>query len=260
MNYGMYLSASGMLTNMYRQDVFANNLANAKTVGFKVDEPTIAQRAPEAIEDGFGVEVSNRLLETIGGGVLAGPQRINFSPGQLQHTGNPFDFALDSPKTFFNIQHVDENGEQRVMLSRDGRFTRDKDGFLVTMSSGKKVLDHKDKPIVVPGEGVFAINESGHIYVDNEKIGTLGVSGVTDTDKLTKFGQNLFTWGGSDDIRTQPQHAPVRQNHIETSAVDPIKTLMKLVSATKAANGSANMIRYHDQLMQQAVNTLGRVA
>ena len=35
MIYGLYLSATGVLTNSYRQDVIANNLANAETVGFK---------------------------------------------------------------------------------------------------------------------------------------------------------------------------------------------------------------------------------
>ena len=35
MNYGMHLSASGVLTNMYRQDVFANNLANVGSIGFR---------------------------------------------------------------------------------------------------------------------------------------------------------------------------------------------------------------------------------
>ena len=33
MIYGLYLSATGVMTNSYRQDVIANNLANAETVG-----------------------------------------------------------------------------------------------------------------------------------------------------------------------------------------------------------------------------------
>ena len=80
MNYGLYLSASGVLTNLYRQDVFANNLANSETVGFKPDSPTVRQREPEAIEDNLGLGASQRLLDKLGGGVLAGPQSIRFSP------------------------------------------------------------------------------------------------------------------------------------------------------------------------------------
>ncbi len=33
MNYGLYLSATGVLTNMHRQDVIANNLVNSTTTG-----------------------------------------------------------------------------------------------------------------------------------------------------------------------------------------------------------------------------------
>ena len=33
MNYGLYLSASGALNNLYKQDLYANNLANASTIG-----------------------------------------------------------------------------------------------------------------------------------------------------------------------------------------------------------------------------------
>ena len=70
MNYGLYLSASGVLTNLYRQDVFSNNLANVETVGFKQDLPSIRQRAPESIEQQFGSDVSKRLLDKLGGGRL----------------------------------------------------------------------------------------------------------------------------------------------------------------------------------------------
>ena len=88
MNYGLYLSASGVLTNTYRQDVFANNLANVETPGFKPDLPSIRQRDPEAIEDNLGFQGSNELLDRLGGGVLAGQQRINFNQGTLRPTGN----------------------------------------------------------------------------------------------------------------------------------------------------------------------------
>ena len=44
MNYGLYLSATGVLANTYRQDVIANNLANSETVGFKRHLATFQQR------------------------------------------------------------------------------------------------------------------------------------------------------------------------------------------------------------------------
>ena len=50
MNYGLYLSAAGTLSSMFRQDVIANNLANLNTVGFKPDMVYNRQRLPERLE------------------------------------------------------------------------------------------------------------------------------------------------------------------------------------------------------------------
>ena len=52
----------------------------------------------------------------------------------------------------------------------------------------------------------------------------------------------------------------VRQAHLEASAVDPIMTLNDMIAATKGAEASAKLMQYHDHIMGQAVNTLGRVA
>ena len=48
MIYGLYHSAAGMMTAEYRQNVIANNLANADTAGFKQDVAVFAERVPEA--------------------------------------------------------------------------------------------------------------------------------------------------------------------------------------------------------------------
>jgi len=35
--------------------------------------------------------------------------------------------------------------------------------------------------------------------------------------------------------------------------------MMEIVAATKAATGNANMIRYHDQMLNQSINTFARL-
>ena len=66
MNYGLYLSATGVLANTYRQDVIANNLANVETVGFKRNIATFQQRLTEA-QQRRNSQLSNPLLDHIGG-------------------------------------------------------------------------------------------------------------------------------------------------------------------------------------------------
>ena len=51
MIYGLYLSAAGVQTNSYRQDVIANNIANAETVGFKKDLALFDQRLTDRLGD-----------------------------------------------------------------------------------------------------------------------------------------------------------------------------------------------------------------
>src|SRR5690606_13067862 len=75
MDYGLYLSAAGVLTNMHRTDVHANNLANVATTGFKPDFAVIRQRLPERLEDNIADVPAHELLERLGGGVLVDPTR-----------------------------------------------------------------------------------------------------------------------------------------------------------------------------------------
>ena len=260
MNYGLYLSASGVLTNLYRQDVFANNLANVETAAFKPQVPSIRQRAAESIEDPASFGVSQRLLDRLGGGVLAGPDRVSFEPGALQRTGNPFDVALDDEHSFFAVRYVDPaTGDAGFRLTRDGRFSRNSDGELVTQA-GFKVLDPVGNPIVVPGGVPAHIEATGRVVTDGgEVLGQVQVARVADTTRLFKQGQGLFNYKGGDP-RQIVDNPVVIPGHIEGSGVDPIKTLMNVTGAGKAASANADMIKFFDRMMDQAINTFGRVA
>ena len=261
MNYGLYLSASGVLTNLYRQDVFANNLANVETTAFKRDVPSISQRDPESVEDHFGYEVSKRLLDRLGGGVLAAQQRIDFGPGPLQKTDRPLDMALESPDAFFTIHALEPGAQQPdLRLTRDGRFSRNAQGYLVTLAGGHRVLDINDQPIRITGEAPVKVDPTGRLYQQGEQFAKIQITAVTDKNQLAKHGENLFRFKDDRDIRTPDRQPTVKVGFIESSGVDPITTLMKLINSTKNVSANGNLIRYHDLLMDKAVNVLGRVA
>ncbi|MHC4590466.1 MAG: flagellar basal body protein [Planctomycetota bacterium] len=82
MNYGLYLAASGALTNIHRQEVITNNLANATTAGFKPDMVYARQRLPERLESGAGTD-PKELLEQLGGGTALMPTRLDLSQGAV---------------------------------------------------------------------------------------------------------------------------------------------------------------------------------
>jgi flagellar basal body rod protein FlgG len=260
MNYGLYLSASGVLTNSYRQDVYANNLANVETVGFKPDIPSIRQRSAESIEDpATGAAFRNALLDKLGGGALAGPQRIDFTPAPVKR-GGPLDLALRGENAFFAVQDADAKGVEGIKLTRDGRLGRDAEGYLITAASGRRILDTADRPIQVGSTYPIDINSTGEVRQNNEVVAQIQVAGVDDLAHLHKEGDNLFGWDGRGDARAKASDATIRPGFVETSGVDPIHALMQMVNATKDATMGGNLIRYQDEMMDRAVNSLGRVA
>lgn len=259
MNYGLYLSASGVLTNSYRQDVFANNLANVNTVGFKPDLPTLTQRQPEAIEDLTPLGTANELLDRLGGGVLAGPQRTSFAAGPIEQTGRDLDVALTDTNSFLAVEQVDpETGVAGVRLTRDGRLAVDGQGYLVN-ATGHRVLGNNDQPIAVEPNAKITITPDGRLQQNGGDVAQLQIARVNDTAQLEKAGANLFAFKGNDPRVANP-NPTLRVGALESSGTNAIATMMNIMATTKAATGNANLIKYHDQLMDSAVNTLGRVA
>src|SRR5256714_3183439 len=121
MIYGLYLSATGVVTNSYRQDVIANNLANAETVGFKKDLASFVERRTAAAERGLGSGSSDPMMEHLTGGLWTLPTTVDVSQGELEATGHNLDCAVVS-KGYFLAQ--DGKGQQN--LTRDGRFAIDR--------------------------------------------------------------------------------------------------------------------------------------
>jgi flagellar basal body rod protein FlgG len=264
MNYGLYLSASGVMVNAHRQDVLSNNLANVNTVGFKPQFSDVRQRPAERIEDNvadFGL--SQFMLEKLGGGVYAGDHHTSFAPGAPVYSDRPLDVALTSNDTFFAVEQLDsKTGQREVRLTRDGRFERNSQGELVTQA-GHRVLGPNDRPILIEAGASVEFGPEGQVIQRDNQGNTIGEDRLqvarVDTDALLHIGGNLFEMTGGDSRETVENPA-VKPRHYESSGTNSISTMMEIVAATKAATGNANMIKYHDLMMDQSINTFGRVA
>src|SRR5688500_10989497 len=207
MIYGLYLSAAGVVTSSHRQDVIANNLANAETPGFKRDVALFQQRLTEAQRRRRGIgsgsdDRSVDLLEHLGGGILASPTRVDSRQGDLDRTGSPLDVAILGEGYFA----VTDRGETR--LTRNGRFMLDKEGNLVLSgAAGNKVLDPDGNPVRLPGgEGNVEIRADGQVSRNGQPIGKIGVFDVPDPSRLTKQGGTLL--GYPDRLAIKPVATP----------------------------------------------------
>ena len=248
MNYGLWMSAAGLSTEVHRQDIIANNVANAETAGFKADTAFTIERPAPAQDLGLAT-ASAEMLTRLGGGVLANQTMTNYDQGSMVD-GGPLDLALDG-EGFFMIRDGDSTA-----YTRDGRFKRDRDGFLVDID-GRPVLNERQRPIQL-GEGEVQIATDGtvSVKVDGllEEVARLGVA-APPQDVLRKSGDNLFQVpeGTKVDAAKDPR---VNQGRYETSNVDPIQSMSELIQSSRSVQAAARFIDFHDRMMELAVTRI----
>jgi len=252
MNYGMYLSAAGVQTSLHKQDVYANNLANANTVGFKPDTVVTRERLIERLEDPHLMVSPHWLLEQLGGGQLVEPTRVMLRQGSLVRTGNDLDIALEG-NGFLTVR--DRQGE--TALTRDGRLTVDDSGLLVMTTTGLPVLNDAGEPITITPDVPLTIDSDGAIRQEDVLVDQLALVQPDDPTALRKQGENLFRLDGN--TTTLPSDVAVRQGFVESSAVDPVKAMMAMTGAAKAVQSNARMMQYHDQTLNNLFSRVGRV-
>jgi flagellar basal-body rod protein FlgF len=263
MNYGYNIGAAGVLTALHRQDVATNNLANIQTVGFKPDTAFTVPRQAVRQEDGLMSIPSNALLERLGAGVLLAPNRTNFKQGAITQSRNPFDLAIegDGFLTVAGSKGGVGGGAagDEIRLTRDGRLTMNTEGRLVTIGDGREVLDASGRPITLNPAQDFQVEGDGRILQGGQDVATLGFVDVPNRGVLRKVGDNLFALSAAAASSKVPATGTIRQHAIEESGSDPIRAMMDVQAAADAVGTTSKIMQIHDDLMNRAINTLGRV-
>ena len=255
MIYGMYLSASASLTQMARQDVASNNLANVDTVGFKPDRFHIRQRDAARQEDGLYNLDSNAMLERLGAGVMPLPTTVDTTSAPLRDTGNALDVGIEG-RGFLAVRYGE--GPDAVRLTRDGRMTINAAGTLVRATDGSSVLASNGGAIRLDPALPVVIDADGTIRQDGNAVARLMIADAPDA-ALIKRGTNLLSVrGGSASMI--PASGRIQQGYVETSGVDPIKAMMAVNDAANSAQSNLRMIGLFYDIMDRAINRLGRVA
>lgn len=209
-----------------RQEVVANNLANASTPGFK------------------GARVFSRLLED--GGPTA-EVRDDLRGGPLAETGRPLDLALEGDG-FLVVEG--EEGERYV---RGGSLSLDPTGQLVT-PDGWKVLGEGGGIVLPPGQVSVALD--GTVRVDGAEVGRLRVERPSSPPVREGEGR----WAPSGQGEAVPrEEVRLRQGQLEESNVDPVAALVEMIEIQRAYGAIQRSLQAHDSVMQTIVGDVGRV-
>ncbi len=256
MNYGLYMAASGMSVSMARQNVISNNLANVATVGYKPDSFATRQRAAVRQEDNLHWMDSNAMLEKLGAGVMPTFNRVSQSQGALTDSKNPFHMAVQG-EGFFRYERADLPGG----FSLDGRLDLSPDGHLVRSTDGAALLNAEGSRIRINPGVTLDIDDDGTLRQGGNVVGQLELVTVPDASLLVKAGSGDFTFGEQVSPNSlRAADGRIKQGHLEDSAVDAIKSMMDVASASRAAQSNMRMASTIFQVMGEAINRLGRTS
>lgn len=278
----MYTGAAGMITQQHTMDTISNNLANVNTTSYKEDV-SVHKAFPELLLRRLNTEITSLpisqtapylgsvdrapVIGKLGTGVAQNEVFTVFSQGSMQETGNSFDLALEGEGFFV----LDTPLGRR--LTRNGSFLIGPEGLLVN-KEGYPVLG-ENGPIAVKANN-FIVDQNGQVFqndvyandprrlvsaLENQweetsLVDTLLVTEVDEPRYLQKQGSSLYkdTWE-SGEIRIIEEGRPqIRQGFLETSNVNPITQMVKMIEVNRAYEASQKIIQSQDDASAKLIN------
>ncbi len=244
MENAAYIGLSRQMTLRRELDVVANNIANADTTGFKVEQLLVGTEVGErARNDSVRPGASFVLDHGVG---------RDFGQGTLKQTGRDLDFGIDGEGAFFTI--ADGEGEA---YTRDGAFTLDPEGRLVT-KAGAPVQGEGGEIVLDATRGQATVADDGTITQDGVQVGRLTLARFDALGALSKDGDGLYR-NRSNAAPIEATGVQIRQGMLEGSNVNPLIEITNLIEISRAYERASKMIEQTTDLSKRAVERLGRV-
>lgn len=255
---GLYTAYTGMINEQHRMDTMTNNLANASTVGFKKEGAT-----SQSFDDILTVKIKDasvgtRIAQPLGydnPGVKIGENYTDFEQGSFRITDNTYDLAL-SGEGFFAIEYTNKAGETSTMYTRNGQFTLNREGYLVT-EDGDYVLDTQNRRIRLNTLIDSKISENGTIYQNDTAVARIQVTDFEDYNYLEKYGETYYR--PVQGARTTNANADVKSGYLEMSNVQIVSEMVNMIAITRAYESNQKIIQTYDNSLEIAVSQLGRL-
>ncbi len=249
----IYGPLSGGLMQEMVIDIISNNLANTNTTAFKADEISFSEIHPDPWSNYSSphppalpkqdLDFSQPLVGNEMSYVGLSEIKTAHTQGPLQKTSNSSDMALEGDGYF----EVSTPFGERV--TRDGSFSVNKDGFLVTKNG--YIVQGEKGPVTGLRLGALKVLPTGEIYSDNNFIDKMKVINFKDKTMLERLGQNLWIHNGSPENKIAFKGL-VQQGYLEGSNVNPMKNLTNLIVAHRAYEALQKAVKAHDECAQRA--------
>jgi flagellar basal-body rod protein FlgG len=257
MDPSLRTAATGMRAQQLRSEVIANNLANVNTTGFKRSRAHFEDLLYQTVQGSTTVgapDAGTVPAIQVGRGVrLSAVQRLH-SNGAIEHTGRPFDLAIEGDG-FFQVQLP--NGE--VGYTRDGSFTVSDQGTLVTQGGyavvpGINIPDDSSN-VQISRTGIVTVERG--TSVEQIEIGRIELARFANPSGLLSMGENIYsqTPASGDPILGYPHEdgmGRLLQGNLEGSNVEIVQEMVDMITSMRAYEINSKSIRNSEQMSEIA--------
>ena len=245
MDNSLLVSLSQQIAAYRAMDVIANNLANASTAGFKRESAKFEEQLSNV--QGVGATPGRQSLSFVKDG---GTLRDN-GQGAMEKTGATFDLAI-SGKGYFTVQTP-----AGLRYTRDGHFSLDGNGQIVT-GDGYALQGDGGAITINPTDGEIQIATDGTVSSVVKGVGNqlakIKLVDFANESAMTKQGANLYN---TSQAATAPDKTVLRQGFIESSNVQPVIEISKMIEVMRAYEATSTLSKSQDDLTSQAIDKLG---
>ncbi|WP_026651952.1 flagellar hook protein FlgE [Butyrivibrio proteoclasticus] len=136
----LWSGVAGLKTHQLEMDVIGNNIANVNTTAYKSQATGFQDVLYQTVKNGTGAgnNMGATNISQVGLGSKVGSIYTNIAKsGSMQTTGNAFDLMITGDSFFIITPDVSSG---IMNFSRDGSFTIDAEGNLVTQNNGYYVM------------------------------------------------------------------------------------------------------------------------
>ena len=234
----LYSATTALNASFKNQDIVAHNLAHVNVAGFKRRLHML-----RSAQDASANQSSTNGFR----GVESLASVVDFSPGQIEPTGNPLNVAING-NGFLVVE-----GDQGPLYTRNGNFHLNENNEL-TLANGL-VVQSEQGPIRLPADWMgrgLQIGRDGSVQVGNQQLGKLQLVDFANPNALTQVGTTLFS--APPGLEPVPFEGQVQQNFLELANTSAVSELIQMVSGMRHLESAQRVLRTISETVAQHSN------
>jgi flagellar basal-body rod protein FlgF len=227
---------------MQALDVITNNLSNVSTPGFKKSVANFSSSLDSASQARGAQGINYSSIHSVA---------PDMSNGTVIETGKSLHMAIRG-EGFFQVQ-----SESGVFYTRQGNFSLDEDGFLLT-PNGYQVMGEGGPIVLGTDETEITLSRDGTITTEDGEAGRLVLYTFDDPSQLARMKDGMFR--APDGMpAVAVEHPDIMQGRLEGSNVSVLEEMAQMISGNRYFESYEKAMKTYSDLAAKA-NQIGMLS